>query len=132
MILNVVNFGGFIYAWIAVSNAARAGADYMVMGPASVGGPVLTTDAQTQALVAADLHALPNSASVVVAVCTMYTSPACTPPADPESATLYADGSVTVTYTYIPLIAVGYKVFGIPLTLPATTIRRKAIERIIQ
>src|SRR5689334_16870203 len=32
LIVNVVNFGGLLYAWITVSNAARAGAQYSITG----------------------------------------------------------------------------------------------------
>ena len=35
LVINVVNFGGMLYAWITVSNAARTGADYMVRGELS-------------------------------------------------------------------------------------------------
>ena len=142
IIANVVNFGGMIYAWIAVSNAARAGADYMILSGASTGSPARVSDANTTALVQADLHALPNSSSATITVCTPYSSPSCTPPTDPESGAgtpcaagtgqCYVDGSVDVTYTYTPFIGSGYKAFGIPLTLPATSIHRKAVARIIQ
>ena len=37
LIVNLVNFGGLFFAWITVANAARAGADYAVLGGASVG-----------------------------------------------------------------------------------------------
>ena len=142
LIANVINFGGMIYAWIAVSNAARAGADYMVLSNVSTGSPARTSDANTTAIVNADLHALPNSGSVTVTVCTPYSSPSCTAPSDPENGAgsgcaagtsiCYVDGSVDVTYTYVPFIGAGYKAFGIPLTLPRTSIHRKAVARIIQ
>jgi len=34
LIVNLVNFGGFFFAWITVANAARAGADYAILGGA--------------------------------------------------------------------------------------------------
>lgn len=135
LILNVVNLGGYIYTWIAVSNAARAGADYMVLGTGSVGSPNQTADSSTVNLVKADLHNLPHNtsdAAVTVVVCTPYSSPSCTPPTDPESSVLYRDGSVDVTFTYTPFFGSGFKVLGVPLTIPATSIHRKATFRLIQ
>src|SRR5258708_13550470 len=35
LLVNVVNFGGFFYAFITVSNAAPAGADYAIMAGAT-------------------------------------------------------------------------------------------------
>jgi len=147
LVINVVNFGGLLFAWIAVSNAARAGADYMVMGGASVGGPVLTTGSNVLDLVKKDLHNLPNNASdgaVSICACTKtyaskFGSPAvtctsvatCAVPADTESSTLYGDGRVDVYYTYTPFFS-GLKVFGVRLTVPPTTIHRQALARIIQ
>ena len=34
LIVNAVNFGGFLFAWITIANAARAGAQYWVLGSA--------------------------------------------------------------------------------------------------
>ena len=31
LIVNAVNYGTFLYAWITVANAARTGAQYMVL-----------------------------------------------------------------------------------------------------
>ena len=40
LIVNVVNFGGMMYAWIAVSNAARTGAElHATWGGATIGSP---------------------------------------------------------------------------------------------
>ena len=44
--VNAANFGGFLFAWITVANAARAGAQYMVMSSASPGSPTPVTSAQ--------------------------------------------------------------------------------------
>src|SRR5690348_15815728 len=69
LIVNVVNFGGLFYAAIAVANAARAGAEYLMMRGASV-GQVQPTAAQVTALVTADLSMLPNGASATITICT--------------------------------------------------------------
>src|SRR5260370_7226843 len=74
LIVNAVNYGTFLYAWITVANAARTGAQYMVLGPASVGtgsgGLKFASSAAIQALVASDISSLPNQASLDVKVCT--------------------------------------------------------------
>src|SRR5690349_4442184 len=70
LILNVVNFGSFLYACVTVSNAARAGADFLMMGPASIGYRSLPTNAQVQAVVVADLGSLPNKATAAITICT--------------------------------------------------------------
>ncbi len=133
LILNVINLGGMIFAWIAVSNAARAGADYLAMGGGYAGSPSSPASATVSTLVNADLHALPKSSTnITVNVCTYPTS-SCSPapPSDPENSRLYVLGYVDVTYTYSPFIASGYKFMGIPLTIPPTSIHRKAIARIL-
>ena len=133
LILNVINLAGMLFAWIAVSNAARAGADYLAMGGAYAGGPQLAGSSTVSALVNADLHALPHSSTAItVNVCTIPTS-SCSPaaPTDPESSRLYTDGYVDVTYTYTPFIASGFKVLTVPITIPPTSIHRKAIARIL-
>ncbi|MEO8662165.1 MAG: TadE/TadG family type IV pilus assembly protein [Bryobacteraceae bacterium] len=139
LILNTVNFGGFIFAWITIAGGARTGAQYLTMGAASVGAPTTPTAAQITTLVAADISALLNRASLVVRVCTNDNGTvACTgtgtqpPPADPEPAD-YVLGSIDVTYTYQPFIpAWDFPKLGIHLTLPATTIHQRAVMRMQQ
>src|SRR5258708_21139484 len=70
LIVNVINFGGMLYAWICVTNAARTGAQYYITGDATVGAPAQPTRALVQALVQNDLHPLPNSANAQVWVST--------------------------------------------------------------
>src|SRR5689334_9183966 len=69
LIVNVVNFGGFFYAWISVSNSARSGAQYLVIGGAMLGAPSPPAFATVQTFVLNDLNALPNGASAQVTVC---------------------------------------------------------------
>src|SRR5207248_2025183 len=64
LIVNVVNFGGFFYAWITVANAARAGADYAILGGASVGAPGVPSTSQITTLIQQDAASLPNAASL--------------------------------------------------------------------
>ena len=122
LIVNAVNYGTFLYAWITVANAARTGAQYMVLGPASVGtgsgGLKFATSAQIQALIASDISSLPNQASLDVKVCTNnggtiqkteLETAACSigtcagvACADPEGGTpaLFVLATVDVTYCY--------------------------------
>lgn len=146
LIVNVINFGGFLYAWIVVSNAARTGAQYLSMAGASVHSPDPPTRPQVQALVVNDLAALPNGAAAQVCVsdtdsatvsCTSGSPPAGTPPAaDPPEGSppiTYVVGAVDVTYSYQPFIPLwDFSALGIHATLPPTTIHRQARMRILQ
>jgi hypothetical protein len=139
LIMNTVNFGGFLFAWITISNGARAGAQYMAMSTASIGQPTPPTAAQISTLITNDISSLLNRSSLVVRVCTNDNGTiACTgtgvqtPPADPEP-TDYILASVDVTYTYQPfLTAWDFSRLGIHLTLPATRIHQRAIMRMLQ
>lgn len=139
LIVNVVNFGGFFYAWIAVSNAARAGADYAIQSGAAVGTLQTASASQLTSLVAQDLSSLPNASSLVLNICQNYNGTistvkgTCTSvPADPEPAS-YVLTTVDVTYTYIPFIAAfqfpSLSVYG---TLPPTIVHRRALMRVMQ
>src|ERR1019366_5358801 len=70
LILNAVNFGGFLFAWITIANGARAGAEYMSQGTASIGAPAAPTAAQVTTLVTNDISSLMNRSSLIVRVCT--------------------------------------------------------------
>jgi Flp pilus assembly protein TadG len=141
LVINVVNFGGMLYAWVTVSNAARAGADYLMMGASyySVASPAFSTVA---ARVADDLTPLPNAGTAHVKVCTYNSSSTATctgtggftPPADPETSCpgCYTVGTVDVTYTYTPYISIwNFQRLGISLTTLPTSIHRQAVVRMI-
>jgi Flp pilus assembly protein TadG len=138
LIVNTVNFGGFFYAWITVTNAARAGADYAVLGASSVGAPGVPTGAKVLSMITTDVSSLPNAASLVVNVCqtnngtTKTLAGTCSSiAADPEP-TNFVLTSVDVTYTYKPFVAVfSFPKLGVYLTLPATSIRKVAVMRVI-
>jgi Flp pilus assembly protein TadG len=146
-IVNVVNFGGFFFAWITVANAARAGAQYAVMAGATVTAPTPATGAQIASIITTDVSALPNRASLSVRICTnnngvltlLYpvggtcpTSGSAAIAADPEP-TNYVLASIDVTYTYLPLVAAwDFNRLNIHLTLPATTIHRRSVMRMLQ
>lgn len=132
--INAVNFGGFLFAWITVANAARAGEQYMALSSASAGAMTPATLAQITSLVTNDVTSLSNRSSIVVAVCTNSTNAAnaCTALADPE-APAYTLATVDVTYTYLPFIGLfSFPGLGIRATLPASTIHRKAVMRMLQ
>jgi Flp pilus assembly protein TadG len=142
LLLNLVNFGGFFYAWITVSNAARAGANYAVLGFVSAGAPSTPTGAQIKTLVASDIVSLPNASSLVVNACTKFgasiqtltgtCSAASFPSSDPEP-TSFVITSVDATYTYIPFIqGFTFPRLNIYLTLPPTTVRQIALMRSYQ
>ena len=64
LIINAVNFGAFISAWLTVGNAARAAADYGILSSASVGSLTAATSAQIGTLVAHDTRVLPAPVTV--------------------------------------------------------------------
>jgi Flp pilus assembly protein TadG len=132
--INAVNFGGFIFAWITVANAARAGAQYMILSSSSPGSPTPATPAQVKALITSDVTSLLNRSSIVVATCTNATTAAngCTAYFDPEAPS-YMLATVDVTYTYVPYIPLfPFSVLGINATLPSGTIHRKTVMRMLQ
>ena len=138
LIVNTVNFGGFFYAWITVTNAARAGADYGSLGVSSVGAPGIPSGALIKSMITTDISSLPNSASLVVNVCQtnngttkVLTGTCSSIAADPEPAN-FTLISVDVTYTYKPFIGVfSFPNLGVYLTLPPTSIRKVAVMRVI-
>ena len=132
--VNAVNFAGFIFAWITVADAARAGAQYMTLSSASPGAPAPATLAQITALITNDVTSLKNRASVLVAICTNSTvsSTGCTTLSDPE-APVFTLATVDVTYTYNPYIPLfSFPDLGIRATLPSSTVHRKAVMRMLQ
>jgi Flp pilus assembly protein TadG len=137
LILNLVNFGGFFYAWITVANAARAGADYAVLGFSSVGVPATPSSAQIQDLITKDIASLPNASSLIVQVCQNNggtVTPGCSPSPDrdPEPSG-YVLTSIDVTYTYKPFIqGFTFPKLGVYLTIPPTTVYQRAEMRSYQ
>ena len=129
LVVNLVNFGGLLYSWITVADAARAGAQYAAMGGAYAGYPATATLASIKALVQNETSALPNASSTnpVVTVCENLSgtsvnrgtsSTACpagtNPPQDPESVggtstSTYTSLAIDVTYTYTAFVSSGLK-----------------------
>jgi len=139
LIVNAVNFGGFFYAWITVSNAARAGADYAVLSASSVGAPPAPSGATVKAMITNDIASLPNAASLVVNICqtnngtTKVLSGTCTGIATDPEPTNFVLVSVDVKYTYRPFISVfSFPKLGVYMTMPPTTVEKVAMMRAIQ
>jgi Flp pilus assembly protein TadG len=139
LIVNTINFGVFIFDWITVANAARAGAEYWALGSAANGTPTPPTSTQVTNLVTTDISSLLNRASLVVRVCknnngtvTCTGSGSGTAAVDPEPAA-YISTSVDVTYTYNPPIPLfPFAHLNISATIPPTTIHRQATMRMLQ
>jgi Flp pilus assembly protein TadG len=153
LVVNVVNFGSFLYTWIEVSNAARAGAQYMVLSGASLNHPTQATSALITKLVRDDLGSLVNGSGATVRVCTNNNGTfdltsgqvdasgnpvACASGntdgfSDPEPGS-YVLATVDVSYTWQPLIPLwDFPRLGIHATLPGNlTIHRTGVMRMIQ
>jgi Flp pilus assembly protein TadG len=145
LIVNVVNFGGMLFAWICVSNGARTGVQHYITGGVTLGAPAPPGVPAVQTLVLNDMSLLPNASSVQVCVsrsdsatvsCNSGSAPAGAPPAaeaaEGSPAISYDIGQVDVTYTYQPFIPLWSFPLGIRATLPPTSIHRKAMMRVLQ
>jgi Flp pilus assembly protein TadG len=139
LIVNAVNFGAFLFASLTVANAARAGSEYWSLGSASITAPAPPTAAQVTTLITNDISSLENRASLSVRVCTNNNGTvACsgtgssTPPADPEPGG-YISTTVDVSYAWQPPIPLwDFGGLGIEATLPAATIHRRSVMRLLQ
>jgi Flp pilus assembly protein TadG len=140
LVVNVVNFGGFFFAWITVANGARAGADYQVLGGASAGSLSPATGTQISTMIAQDIAWLPNTKSLSVNICqnnngtvTALAGSCSSVPSDPEPGN-YVLTTTDVTYTYRPLIKAGFAFpnLNVYATIPPTTVHRRAVMRSLQ
>jgi len=141
LILNIANFGVYIFAWVTVNNAARAAAEYSAYNGLAVNFLNQPTFAQIQSLVNNDVSSLPNSANTTLQVCSnngavscsgSCPSNDCSNPSDPEPG-LYTINYIDVEYSYTPLFsAFNIPSLGISLTLPPSVIHRQAAMRSLQ
>src|SRR5438067_2529386 len=109
LIVGAVDFGGFIYSWVTVANAARAVADYAALNGSWIGFPADPTGTQLTTVFNADTASLPNttSSNPSLSVCRLPGSTAvvgsCSSPVtDPEyiasgSSTVYRSLTIDVT-----------------------------------
>jgi hypothetical protein len=142
LIVIAINFGGWLYAWIAVGNAARAAANYAILGGASAGLPPAATGTKLVTLINAELATLPNTddGNPSITVCqnnngtVTALSGTCSGswPGDPEAPS-YISTSVDISYTYTPFIsAFSFPSLGITLPGLPATIHRRTVMRMIQ
>jgi Flp pilus assembly protein TadG len=150
LIIYAVNFGGFIYDWITVANAARSGAQYAALGDSSAHFPTLPRASDVIAMIRNETSSLPNASTTNpdITVCQnnslgakLYRAPttacpaATAPPLDTEIAvgtSPYTTVAVDVTYTFSPFFsAFRFPRLGIGLIGMPTTIHRRAVMRIL-
>lgn len=153
IIFNAVNFGGFLYAWITVTNAARVGGQSAAMGAAYASYPATASLSTIKTLIQNETASLPGASATnpVVTACANLngssvqyppTTPAVAcpagvtaPPTDPETITglsgssTYTTVAVDVTYTYTPLITPYSGRMGI--ASPPTSLHRRTVMRIL-
>ena len=137
--VNAINFGGLLFAWITIANAARSATNYWTMGAAAPGAPERPTAAQVTTLVTNDISSLLARSSLVVRACTNNNGAVdCSgagsyvPPLDPEPLT-YISASVDVTYTYQPFIPLfDFSPLDVHATIPPTTVHRRGLTRVLQ
>jgi hypothetical protein len=143
------NFGGWLWAWIQVGNAARAAANYAALGADSLGSlsfPTVANASTLGTLISTDLTSLPNysvtnpainicknnngTVKTVSGTCSSSCSGAptasCTPN-DPENPA-YVAITVDITYTYTSFFT-GTRFLGLPLTVLPSTIHKRIVMR---
>lgn len=133
LMLNAVNFGMYIYAWVTLDNAARAVLEYRVYTGVVLGFPPSPSVTQMQNLVTGEVSSLPNSGSVTWVVCSNTNGTtgcegpgtAFAPVSDPQQPTKYTLYSAKVWYTFQP-------VFSALTPLSAGSIFRQATMRAMQ
>jgi Flp pilus assembly protein TadG len=156
LIFNVVNFGGFLYNWIGVSNAARVGAQSASMGSAYAGFPSIATLAGIQTLIQNETASLPGASTTnpAVIVCEnrngtamQYPPPpagvaptacpaATAPPQDPETitgltgASTFTTVTVDVTFTYTSFIP-SFSFSALSVFVPPSPIHIRTVMRVL-
>ena len=150
LIIYAVNFGGFIYDWITVANAARSGAQYAALGDSSAHYPTLPKASDVIAMIRSETSSLPNASATnpTITVCQnnslgakLYRNvaqacPAATPPPlDGEIAvgtSPYTTVAVDVTYTFSAFFSsFSFPKLGIGLIGMPATIHRRAVMRVL-
>ena len=139
LLIVAINYGGLFYAWITCANAARAGAQYAILGSASAGAPSAPSASAVTNLISgsgSDTSSLTGSvticinknstASAISGTCT-FTIPSI--PADPE-APKYSLTAVDVKYTYSPFFSsFSFPGWGISLPVMPSTIHMRTLMR---
>jgi Flp pilus assembly protein TadG len=127
--LGCVDFGRFAYNYIAVSNAARAGAAYAMMNPpSSYASPPAAWQTAIQNAVSNEMfqenyHATSNSTSLTVAAVT---------PVLNSDGTTYRF-TVTASYPFKTVVTWNISMFGTTLGIPQSlTLSKSATMRFIR
>jgi hypothetical protein len=135
LLINVVNFGAYIFAWVTVDTAARTAVNYQTYNGVALGYPAQPSFSAVQTLVNADVVALGTpmvtSSNPSLEICSndantiqCSTGPY-SPPSDNEP-TFYTIYSVDITYAFQPLL-------GSSLSfLSNSTIHRQVAMRSLQ
>ena len=161
LVINVVNFGGLFFAWIAVTAATRSAAQFVVTGPAYLGYGSANglQDAATNSQIlnlltscpGGDLCTMPNLQTVVLNICTnkgtagspVNQAPfnSCSVGTDESTGATFADpepGSsvlttVNVQYRYCPFVTFwDFPLLNIHSTLTACTSNNTAGGTVVQ
>lgn len=132
-VINVINFGGFIFFWLTISDGARTVADSVSVGAASAGSPTPPSDTAIRAMLADDGATVDycltrnNTGASIPGNCNFAVDAV---PPDPEGGS-YTLLAVDVNYTYTPILqSFNFPSLGIYSTLPPTSIKRRAITRV--
>lgn len=135
LLINVVNFGAYVFAWVTVDTAAKTAVNYQTYNGVALGYPAIPSFSGVQALVSADVQSLKTphatSSNPSLAICsnnnsiTSCTGGSYTLPGDNEPAS-YTIYSADVTYAFQPP-------FGSSLSfLGNSTVHRQVVMRSLQ
>jgi Flp pilus assembly protein TadG len=153
LIFNAVNFGGFLYSWVTISNAARAGGQYAAMGAAYASYPTAATLNGIQTLIQNETSSLPGASTTnpYITVCEVQNggAPVSYPPTNPTTAcsstappqdletiselpgaSKYTTVFIDVTYTYTPFIG-AFSSGLVGIVSPPTTVHRRTVMRLL-
>jgi hypothetical protein len=136
LLINVVNFGAYIFAWVTVDTAARTAVNYQTYNGVALGYPAIPSFSTVQDLVNADVASLKTpkataSSNPALEICRNHngiincSTGSYSPPSDnePTSYTIY---SADVTYTFNPP-------FGSTLSfLQRSIVHRQVVMRSLQ
>jgi Flp pilus assembly protein TadG len=154
LIFNVVNFGGFLYNWITIANAARVGSQYAGMGAAYEGYPTTATLAAIKTMIQNETASLPGASATnpaitlcenqngsAVAFPPLGSPPAAcaagtpVPPQDPETITgvggsTFTSVAIDVTYTYTSFIP-AFSSGALSVFVPPSPIHIRTVMRVL-
>jgi Flp pilus assembly protein TadG len=154
LIFNAVNFGGFLYNWITIANAARVAAQYASMGSAYQGYPTEATLAAIQTMIQNETASLPGASTTnpAITICENQNGtgvafpPVGSPPAgcaggtpvppqDPETITgvggsTFTSVGIDITYTYTSFIP-AFSSGALSVFVPPSPIHIRTVMRVL-